>query len=143
MTRGVFARDREVEICSLSPGRELYARVDPFVQIAATNFKKNMSSPSSQLSSPPRRIPSFRRTLMRKISKRRSSSSLADPLNRQKRHRMPPRYRSGGVRSPSERRRNESFTFDLGENEPLNYVPFLWRCLVDSFEGTRFARLYS
>lgn len=89
---GVFARDREMEICSLSPGRELYARVDPFVQIAATNFKKNMSSPSSQLSSPPRRIPSFRRTLMRKISKRRSSSSLADPLNRQKRHRMPPRY---------------------------------------------------
>lgn len=98
---GVFARDREAEICSLSPGRELYARVDPFGQIAATNFKKNMSSPSPNCRvhpvesrarryiRPPRRMPSFRRTLMRKISKRRSSSSLADPLNRQEWSRMP------------------------------------------------------
>lgn len=59
------------------PGRELYARVDPFGQIAATNFKKNMPSPSHYRLHPrsyPPAPPSFRRTLMRKISKRRSSS---------------------------------------------------------------------
>lgn len=37
-------RDRRVEICSFSSW-ELYTRVDPFGQIAATNFKKNMSFP--------------------------------------------------------------------------------------------------
>lgn len=37
-------RDRRAEICSFSSW-ELYTRVDPFGQIAATNFKKNMSLP--------------------------------------------------------------------------------------------------
>lgn len=106
---------------------ELYARVDPFGQIAATNFKKNMSSPSSQLSSPPRRarrirphrrVPSFRRTLMRKISKRRSSSSLADPLNRQEWSRMAVlQGRSGSI--PFRTTRNESFSTRVKTNESL------------------------
>lgn len=101
------------------PGRELYARVDPFGQIAATNFKKNMPSPSHCRLHPrsyPPAPPSFRRTLMRKISKRRSSSRgwwLAS-LNRQQwsgcRY-----YRIGGFGFdlPQRPGTEESFSFDV------------------------------
>lgn len=78
-----------------SPGWELYTRVDPFGQIAATNFKKNMSLPllpfavTSTLDNVlPLATPALAlrelgsalapctagRTLMRKISKRRSTA---------------------------------------------------------------------
>lgn len=47
----VVGGDRGLEICSFS-GWELYARVDPVGQIAATNFKKNMSSPCNSAAHP-------------------------------------------------------------------------------------------
>lgn len=111
-SKGGCWKDRELEICSFS-GWELYARVDPFGQIAATNFKKNMSSPrgpallpplslslcqvhpmqsachpsTSSVRSYPRPMAASRlpgRALMRKISKRRSSSSQVASLNCEK-----------------------------------------------------------
>lgn len=67
---------------------------------------------------PHRRVPSFRRTLMRKISKRRSSSSLADPLNRQEWSRMAVlQGRSGSI--PFRTTRNESFSTRVKTNESL------------------------